>query len=273
MLATQSAVVLEQALFASVRSGENEGYQVAAMSDGIDKPTHRALAAWGPSHDSLQSCASASGSINFHRLSDGRCCLTLTRATTGEYSGRGANVETWMLIAGQEALSMFGSHPLRLLDAALMDGWTTKEANRPVPLQGRARPVNLEAVAAACRVLPPEALAAMVERTTENEPIGIVTSQHQRLIIDALFSLLPFEQRQDVSFTTGLLPSVNRAFRLHLLMADAEVTAQFARTTGGELLIPSQTARPHTEQGKELAALLAAQRWCEIRRRVLALVP
>src|SRR4051812_47470309 len=100
-------ILLQQALFTSLQAGENEGYQIAAHSRGVDAATHRELTAWGPSHDSLQPGTSEAGSINGHTLSDGRYCLSLTRTTSGEYSGRGANVATSLVIADADAMTLF----------------------------------------------------------------------------------------------------------------------------------------------------------------------
>src|SRR5687768_13035354 len=92
-------VVLEQALFTSLRSASNEGYQIAAHSEGVDEAARGELVAWGPSHDSLQPGIGCEGSCNGHSLADGRWCLSLTRSASDEYSGRGRNVATWTLLA------------------------------------------------------------------------------------------------------------------------------------------------------------------------------
>jgi hypothetical protein len=262
-------VVLQQALFASVRSGENEGYQIAGHSPGIDAETRRELTAWGPSHDSLQSGRSENSSINGHSLADGRYCLSLTRATSGEYSGRGENVSTAILLAGDDALALCGQHPLRLLEAAMSAGWTSGDVAETVSLVGRAQATNLEAVAGVCGVFPAEAIAALVEYASGKEPLGIVLTHHQRLVIDALLSLLPLEVRRHVSFTTGLLPSAKRAFRVHLLAPHTELTHQFVRVTAGKLLdLLDPQVRPATDAGQKLAELLRGEHWSAVAREV-----
>lgn len=262
-------IVLQQALFTSLQAGENEGYQIAGHSPGVAGATHRELTAWGPSHDSLQAGVSES-SINAHTLSDGRYCLSLTRTTSGEYSGRGTNVATSMLIADREAVALCGSHPLRLLEAALAAGWTSGETSEEITLLGRSQPVHLEAVAEACGVFGPQTLAALVERVQRDEPLGIVLDQDQRLLIDALFSLLATELRPTITFTTGLLPSAKRAFRLHLLRPESDLKHLFTRVTGGQLLdLAAGELQPTTDGGQRLAELLSAQQWSQTRRFVL----
>lgn len=263
-------VVLQQALFTSLQAGENEGYQIAGHSAGVDAATRRELSTWGPSHDSLQSGGSEAGSVNWHRLSDGRQCLSLTRATSGEYSGRGAKIETSLVIAGSDAVTLCGHHPLRLLEAAMAAGWTTSPVTEEMMLVGRSQPVQLEAVSKACGIFPVPALAALVERLQQDEPLAVFLERDHRLLIDALFSLLPVEARPLASFTTNLLPSAKRAFRLHLLTQQAELKHLFIRVTGGKLLdLNDSQTQPATEQGGRLAELLAAQKWSDARRLVL----
>lgn len=262
-------IVLQQALFTSLQAGDNEGYQIAGHSSGVAGAAQRELTAWGPSHDSLQAGVSES-SINGHTLSDGRYCLSLTRTTSGEYSGRGVNVATSLLIADREAVALCGSHPLRLLEAALAAGWTSGETSAEITLVGRSQAVRLEAVAKACGVFAPQALAALVERMQRDEPLGIVLDHDQRLLIDALFSLAAIDVRPTISFTTGLLPSAKRAFRLHLLRPESELKHLFTRITGGTLLdLRAAELQPATDGGRKLAELLGAQQWSDVRRRVI----
>jgi GTPase-associated protein 1 len=263
-------IVLQQAVFTSLQAGENEGYQIASHSPGVGAETVRELTAWGPSHDSLQPEVGAAGSINGHLLSDGRYCLSLTRATSGEYSGRGANVESSLLIAATDGLALCGFHPLRLLEAALGAGWTSGDVKEEITLVGRSQSVNLEAISQACGIFSPESLAALVERVQDKTPLAVLLTNDQRLLIDALYSLLPPGVRSSVSFTTGLLPSAKRAFHLHLLKPQTELKHLFTRTTGGQLLeLSDPELSPEKAWGRQLAEKLKSQQWSEVRRFVL----
>jgi hypothetical protein len=267
---SDAPIVLQQALFTSVQAGENEGYQIAGHSAGVDAAMRRELTIWGPSHDSLQPGFNETGSINGHTLSDGRYCLSFTKATSDEYSGRGQNVATWLLIANADAVGLCGHHPLRLLESALAAGWTRGEVTQEIALVGRSQPVHLEAVAEACSVFPAETLAALVEQASGPARLAVLLDHDQRLLIDALLSLLPIERRGSVSFTTGLLPSANRDFHLHVLAPQAEVKNMFTRLIGGQLCDPTALkAQAVTDQGRKLAELLVLQRWSEARRLVL----
>jgi hypothetical protein len=263
-------VALQQALFTSVQAGENEGYQIAGHSAGVDAAARRELTAWGPSHDSLQPGFSETGSINGHALADGRYCLSFTRGASDEYSGRGQNVATWLLMANADAMELCGYHPLRLLESALAAGWTRAEVTQEITLVGRSEPIHLEAVAQACSVFPAETVAALVEQVSCSEPLAVLLDHDQRLLADALFSLLPIAQRGSVSFTTGLLPSAKRPFRLHVLAPQADLKNLFTRVIGGHFCDPADLkTQAVSEQGRKLAELLVLQRWSEARRLVL----
>jgi hypothetical protein len=157
-----------------------------------------------------------------------------------------------------------------MLESALAAGWTRVDATQEVTLLGRSQPVNLEALAQACSIFPAETLAALVERVRSAEPLGVLIERDQRLLIDAIFSLLPLEQRAQTSFTTGLLPSAKRPFHLHLLAPQTEVKNLFTRVIGRQLCDPSDLkVRATTEAGHKLAELLVQQRWSEAKRLVL----
>lgn len=263
-------IILQQALFASVQAGENEGYQIAGHSAGVDAATRRELTAWGPSHDSLQPGFNETGSINGHTLADGRYCLSFTQTASDEYSGRGQNVATWVLIANADAVDLCGHHPLRLLESALAAGWTRGDVTQEITLVGRSQPVHLEAVAEACSVFPAETLAALVEQAGCAKALAVLLDHDQRLLIDALFSLLPIDRRESVSFTTGLLPSAKRTFHLHVLAPQTELKNLFTRLFGGQVCNPTDLkTQAVTEQSRKLAELLVLQRWSEARRLVL----
>jgi len=210
------------------------------------------------------------GSVNGHTLTDGRFCLSFTRVASDEYSGRGRNVATWLLIAGADAVELCGYHPLRLLESALAAGWMRMDVTQEVMLLGRSQPANLEALAQACSVFPAETLAALVERVGSAEPVGVLIEREQRLLIDAIFSLLPLSDRTAASFTTGLLPSAKRPFHLHLLAPQTDVKNLFTRVIGRQLCDPSDLqVQATTDTGRKLAELLVLQRWSEAKRLVL----
>lgn len=277
MLLSTAPAILDQALFTSTRSADNEGYQIACRSAGIDDATARELTAWAPSHDSLQDSLVELESINAHLLGDGRWCLSVTRYANDEYSGRGRNVATWILLAEAAAMEMFGYHPLRIIDAAVAAGWGTASADESghlpdITLAGRGRVVNLEAVALVCAQYGAQALAQAVDAVEHSGHLAIAFDGRRRIMIDALLSLVPVYDRPTITFTTGLTTSRRRPFRLHLLSRSEEGLRTFQRTFSGEMINLHQSIDKKTllsDRAKELAELLEAQRWCQLRRQVM----
>jgi hypothetical protein len=281
MARSLASATVSQACFASGQSVENEGYQIIARSRGIDDHLARELTAWAPSHDSLQPGLAEAESVNGHKLADGRWCLSTTRFANEEYSGRGRNVVTWLLVADSEAITLLGSHPLRILDAALVAGWNpasepAEEVLPQIELTGRSRVVNLEAVAHACAQFGAATIAGMVDALMDSAPCAIVLEGRRRLLLDAVLSLLPLAERATVTFTTGLSCSLRRPFRLHFLSPHDDAVRAYRRTFAGRVtdLRHASLAQPAPARGdSQLGELLAAKRWCDVRRYVLQAIP
>ena len=80
---------VEQAIFTSLKTRRQEGYQLAAVSPGIASEGAKELEVWGPAHDSLLDGMQGASSVNFHPLTSGDYCVSRTVAAGEEYSGRG----------------------------------------------------------------------------------------------------------------------------------------------------------------------------------------
>src|SRR5271157_243477 len=112
-------VRIEQAVFTSARTDRCVGYQVVATSPGVGEADRRALAIWGPSHDSLLEIGAAAISFNFFPLPCGSFCISQTSPAGWEYSGRGGTqVYSHCLIVPAETLRQFANHALALAWAA-----------------------------------------------------------------------------------------------------------------------------------------------------------
>ncbi len=140
--------MIEQAVFTSARTEQARGYQLVAMSSGVQPDDARQLAVWGPSHGSLSDGSEGASSTNFHPLPSGNWCVSRSSAAGPEYSGRGgARVYTQCLIVPPDVLARYGNNPLTLLRAARAGGML--QVHDPVPptlqpfeLSGRAEVVD-----------------------------------------------------------------------------------------------------------------------------------
>ena len=105
-------MLVEQAIFASARSGRAEGYHLIEHSPGLSESDARELSQWGPTHDSLASAEPQAASYNFFPLESGAYCVSKTSAAGAEYSGRGgAQVQTWCLVVPVQVLSRLANNP------------------------------------------------------------------------------------------------------------------------------------------------------------------
>ncbi len=212
-------MLVEQAIFTSARTDRMDGYHLVATSSGVSTEQAEELTAWAPAHDSLLRPDARSGSINFHRLSDGTFCVSKSVPAGAEYSGRGGpKVYTTFLLATADVLERFAHQPFRLLDAVVAAGHLRvmrrfSEDLPPIKLRGRASP-------ALAALLDPLGDAATRHKVLQlacaaaEGNVLVRSGDNLRIWLDRLFNVLPPDRREQLHFSTGLKHSPARAFRL-----------------------------------------------------------
>ncbi len=208
---------IEQAIFTSIRSRRNDGYQIAAASPGVTSEQKRELLHWCPAHDSLADQKSTS--TNFHGLEDGSFCIVKTSQAGAEYSGRGgARIYSQCLLVSQRLMERFSNHPFRVLEAVQASGRV--QLLDPIPKQldafrlvGRASPANTAMLAMLTRELGADRLAAMVSAAISTMQLAIVSPVPAERLFAATLDLLPPPCRTEFPFATGLRYSPRRPFR------------------------------------------------------------
>lgn len=219
---------VKQAVYTSVRTGRNEGYQLAARSPGISDQEARELMQWGPGHDSLYPDSPAETSINFHHVESGAYCVSQTKLAGREYSGRGGRrVHTHMVLVPPQTLLRFANNPFRVMDALIAAGRVESCEDvparlEPVNLIGRASPVNTTNLKQVLRHTGPHALAALVNAALNTQRLGLVSKISGQKLFRALLDLLPLSARPAFSLTTGLRVSATRNYRLVVLPSLAD---------------------------------------------------
>jgi hypothetical protein len=236
---------VEQAIFTSIRGERLDGYQLAAMSSGVDAELARRLTPWGPAHDSLLDPSPGAVSINFHPLDEAWFVLSRTVRQGDEYSGRGGGrIVTHFFLLVRETLERFANYPLAVLRALVAAGRT--RLPDPIPnrllsftLAGRAN--NPFAGGKEEEEVDPQALTALADLVRRESPASVVCSEPAETWLRALFAQLEPEQRLQASFTTGLRPTACRPFLISVVPDDPALLRQSQRT-GGTVVHLSQPA-------------------------------
>ncbi len=242
-------MLVEQAIFASARSGHAEGYHLVERTPGLIESDARELAQWGPSHDSLADSGPEAVSCNFFALESGSYCVSKTLAAGAEYSGRGgAQVQTQCLVVPAAVLAQFSNNPFAVLRAAasgdLHAGAASASADRsgsraPLRLVGRAAPVDHLLLAQLALVPGAETMAALVQHLFSGRRLVVVCSQGEKLLA-GLISCLPLDRRCGISLSTGLKLSPRRPFCISAAPVDSPELRRQARALGAEVLLVDQ---------------------------------
>lgn len=225
-------MLVQRAIFTSLQTDRNEGYQLAAASPDILPDEIRELAQWGPGHDSVYEFAAARRVTSMHRLQSGAYCLALTCGVGNEYSGRGGmRIYTWFFLLPERLFQRFAFQPFRLMQALAAAGHADiiePTINRlainrldPIVLVGRASSVDAENLAKVCNAVGALRLATLLNAALTTARLGIVTNLRTQPLFTALLDLLPPAERTAFPLTTGLRVSSRRPYRIHALPHDA----------------------------------------------------
>ncbi|MBN2293748.1 MAG: hypothetical protein JXM70_15075 [Pirellulales bacterium] len=217
---------IEQAVFSSDETEKMAGYQILGTSPGLLPKDLKELTTWGPSHGSLLGSGPDASSFNFHRLPSGAYCVSRTTAAGAEYSGRGGlRVYTQNLVLPPSELARFANNPFAVLRAALAGGDLVVHDKvprklEPIRLLGRAAAVD-SALLARLHVKPGiEWLGRIIEAALNSPQLVVAGSPTPEHVIAGLINCLPPECRTEFSFSTGLLFSPRRPFRIMAMPVD-----------------------------------------------------
>ena len=213
-------MLVEQAVFTSARTQRHQGYQLVARSPSLLDGLADFLAKWGPTHGSLLSDNVRAESINFTSID--RDWLALSRTLYGgpEYSARGAlQIVTRFLIVRRIQLIGYDNNPIALMRTAKLMGqlWLTpsiKSKNLPVVDLPECVPTHL--LADSTTVLNDTFVNRSIE-AVRGQRLAIVGAANPISTMDQIVRRTPRDERLELSFTTGLVPSQHRQFRIHIL--------------------------------------------------------
>ncbi|HEV3418538.1 MAG TPA: hypothetical protein VG056_17070 [Pirellulales bacterium] len=235
-------MTIEQAVFTSAQTVRSRGYQLVATSPGISPEVARELTTWGPSHGSLSTAGETANSINFHPIADGFWCVSQSIAAGEEYSGRGgARVYTQSFVIAAEEFVRFANNPFALLRAIRNRGLlkvqdSTATPLAPFQLPGRSAAVDEGIAAEFVERWGAERISWLIETMLAADTLLIVGADNRESLLAGMINCLPVECRPELTFSTGLIYSPRRPFRINAIVADEVETRRLARQPGMTLL-------------------------------------
>ncbi len=224
-------MLLEKAVFTSTRSQRVAGYHLVNKSALISDDIAQILCRWSPSHDSLMDSNQNASSINFFPVIDNLFAVSRTVLGGPEYSGRGGlQTVTFLALATADQLRRYGNDTIALTriamrrgDMCFVDG---SFSNSPIELPEHH--TTVENIPSRLQYLP--LLDETIELVAGGHQVALVGVRQPLKAMQSIIHRLPIEHRTAFSFTTGLKPSSQRPFSVHIAQsADIDTRAYFSR--------------------------------------------
>lgn len=226
---------VEQAIFTSADGGSMKGYQLVSRSAGVDPPLAQQLCRWAPSHASLWNAAVETWSLNYFPAGEDWVAITRTLYGGPEYSNRGGmRVVTAILAVRRQQLSSYQNNPFALARTALALGHlrlVIEPAERLPAVVLPDYPV-LPPYHGAQPVAGGGRLAEIRDLLLDGRRVAVADAGDPVAALAGLIDLVPPDRRLELSFTTGLRPSAQRAFRLHFLPPPDAATRRSLESQG-----------------------------------------
>jgi hypothetical protein len=215
-------VQADQAIFTSLGRRGKSGYHLVARSPGLSENEATTLARWCPSHDGLIVDAANRVSINFHPLPGGRHALARTCRGRPEYSGRGWQVYTHVMVIDLDVLRHSGFRPFRVYRDALALGYLHYRPDPPavlprVPLLTHQPRRDDSAWSVTARALGVPVFDTLVSQLNAGQDVIIPFAGDREALADSLLQCVEPTTVLNTSFATSLHPSTVRPFRLHIV--------------------------------------------------------
>ena len=217
---------VDQAVFASSDRGTTKGYQLVSKSVGVDRALGTALSHWAPTR--LPSENVNHWAINAFPVSDERFAISRTVVGGPEYSGRGdREVVTLFLLLSNEQFASYQFDAIAVARSVIalgllrlpsqIEGDQLPQATIP------SRPIMNSTDLASGQ--PDEGvneamLDDVVAILNDSRRVALIGLTDPIITATRLVSRLPIQSRRNLSFTTGLPPSVHRPFQVHFFSSD-----------------------------------------------------
>ncbi len=215
-------MIVDQAIFTSLDQDGTAGYHLASRSRGVTEPEAVAAATWSPSHEGLAIDPANSVSFQFFPLPSGRFAVARTCQGPPEYSGRaGRLVYTHILFITNEQLRRAGDSPIAIARDAFVLGRSIYQADPRSTLDAielsdhyprQSEPYRRDITAQADM----PNLDQTISQLRSGRNVRLQFSGDRVLLVERLLGGMKPEEIPQVSFSTSLVPSAIRPFRLIL---------------------------------------------------------
>ena len=213
---------VDQATFTSAQTHHLQGYHLVSRSHGITSEIASSLSTWGPSHASLAEESRTASSLNVFPVGNGKFALSRTFFGGPEYSSRGGlQVVTRFLVFRSDQLAGYENDFTAIARIALAVGelrlqseiserlpmvdFPASSVIASAPLQGNQHDDQSPS------------FAELKHSVQENRRAAVVGCANPLDLMERVIRSVPVQNRLQISFTTGLNPSVHRPFLLHCL--------------------------------------------------------
>lgn len=224
---------VEQAIFTSAQNSHLQGYHLVARSPKIDDQLAQTLTQWSPSHDALLSSDANATSLNVYQAGDDWVAISRTVYGGSEYSARGGlRLITIILLLNVEQFSAYHYDALLIGRTALSMGFLRNPSSLPEFLPTVELPDRSLFALTANSSQKPECdgvLQQVLHTLHCGGRAAVIGLEDPVSAVEKIVQNTPRHRRMQLSFTTGLKPSMHRPFGLQFLQtADAPLQQQLA---------------------------------------------
>ena len=217
-------VLVEQAVFTSMRSPTGEGYRIVAASKGICADEKREITRCAPSHASLCDSSAGATGLGSFVLPSGRQCIFLSRYQGVEHTARGGyRVHTRVLVMDPAVFRQFHGDPLEVETAVVSKIRNESTGTPPLSLE----PLTLQPEGGCARERGGQAdawpvmddmerVARVLSAVLSERPILVVGAPMPRNVLRWVLGATPIALRCRLSLSCGLKFSPARRFDLVL---------------------------------------------------------
>jgi hypothetical protein len=217
---------IHQAIYTSVNAAFNRGYHLVAKSSGVAESIAQGLCRWSPSHGCLNADTIETESLSFFQPHPDWFAISRSLYGAPEFSQRGGmQIVTIHLVFHADQLARFENNPIACARIALSTGLLTLPLEMPrlLPPIDFPEPRRQRESQSCARDEIQNLLCA-------GKPVALVGEIDPLARLDGLLQSTSFQERGQLSFTTGLKPSAQRPFRIQFFpSADKKLRNELIR--------------------------------------------